>query len=588
MSGVATVRHHAGDTLQQTRLLSTRSALSHELYIRWAARGAPRHSVETEGDEKQPAWLLALHHRSTATAERRAPASLAALSTVASFLALNDASAASITSHGAMVVWSALRPALPLERASASSPAPRRDRRLLEAMLCYMRAVLMDVQRKWLGVLPPIDRAGAQQLRAQLCESTNNGTMPSFDVGDGALSGYIHGNFRARAVNIVLLLVHEPLAAPMLLRAFGRRSSAREAPLRVVDVGGGPGFSPLGLQALAEYLGCGGAVHGISAEYEAAWAPSTAAAEPIVRARAARATHRFCCCDLLDDARASARAERPAAEASVEREALTELVRSAASIVIFSFVVVENAVALRALEWRPVAAVCRALRRGGLLVFCDSTHRLWAEVLLVALQHGDFDVSIPCVRSRYSLVLRKRLAPSHSGSAAAAAGALDETNEAEGASGELSAVQWREVQRQMALLGAFAATYVTVTGAHVGVVAAVPSETASLERARAPPAPRARGKGRGKGRRKGQGKARVGLVAAASDRFDALSAAAAGALLGPLRLALGGRAAALSARQLWTLALFTAHRDDHARRLERQERERASPQASEVEVVHVY
>ena len=603
MSGVATVRHHAGNNLLQTRLLSTRSALSHELYIRWAARDALGQPAATDVDVKQPAWLLELHHRSTASAELRAPASLAALSTVASFLETADANAAGMTSHGAMIVWSALRPALPLARASASTPAPRRDRRLLEAMLCYMRAVLTEMQNKWLGVLPPIDRTGAQQLRAQLCESTNNGTMPSFDVGDGALSGYIHGNFRARAVNIVLLLVHEPLAAPMLLRAFSERSSAQEAPLRVVDVGGGPGFSPLGLQALAEYFGYGGAVQGISAEYERAWSKSSLAVEPIVRARAARASHRFCCCDLLDDARGRASSRDSAAEAGVEagveagagREALTALVRDDASIVIFSFVVVENAVALRALEWRPIAAVCRVLRCGALLVFCDSTHRLWAEVLLVALQNGDFDVAIPCIRSRYSLVLRKRSAcPSlgelradRAAAAAAAAAALDSTIEEEEVAGdagtrccELSTVKWREVQRQMGLLGAFAAMH--VTGAHVDSVAPEPPPV-SLSSSPQPAlsAPKARGKGRSKGRRKGQGKGkvRVGLVAAASDRFDALSAAAADALFAPLRLTLGGRAAALSARQLWTLALFTAHHGDHARRLERQERERASLQA---------
>ena len=573
-----TVRYKIGHTLQETRLNSTRSFVAHELYRRWAcaerpasdvaetrrSRSAKAKSPSASGadDPGQPAWRIELHQRSSARAAATASAALASLRHIATFLAPKDAAAVATTSHGAAVLWSALRPSFPLASPERKTNPNRGERRLMQAIMGYMRLVLNELQREWLLTLAPIDRAGAKQLRAQLCESTNNGTMPSFAVGDGALSGYIHGNFRARAMNIVLLLVHEPLAAPMLTAAFCdiEAASLRGAPpppLRVVDVGGGPGFSPLGLHALALFLGGRGAVEGISAEYEAEWATSTEKLEPLLRRTTPRAAHRFCRCDLLEVGKEKEKEkekETGEGEGVVDcrPDSLVRLVAEGTDMVIFSFVVVENARALRVLKWGPIIAVCSALKPGALAVFCDSTHRLWAEIILVSLQGAELDVAIPNFHSRYSLVLRKTAT----------------TTQLEDEVDRSRDEQWDEVQRQLGVLLTFArecvATRVEATAAaseagddaDAGVAAAAATQkTRSKREAR---------------------RQRAGGVPEASARFDAISAAGEmDAMIAPLRAKLRGRAAErLSARQLWTLALFTTHADDHRLRLQR-ERERS-------------
>jgi hypothetical protein len=85
---------------------------------------------------------------------------------------------------------------------------------------------------------------------------------------------------------------------------------------------------------------------------------------------------------------------------------------AAADVCVVSYVVAENAVALRAAEYVFFRDLFRAAKKGALFLFAETTHRLWPEILQCALDEleGPVPISLPTDlpgRSGSTMILQK-------------------------------------------------------------------------------------------------------------------------------------------------------------------------------------
>ncbi len=194
-----------------------------------------------------------------------------------------------------------------------------------------------------------------------------------------------------------------PLLAGLFLSPY-RASGA--APLRVVAVGGGPGFESIGLVALAVHLRADVAVECLSIDNEAGWEELLA----VVVGATCDAAGNPCCAHVPPGAMScDARVQRqPGPEpepepkpesqpsklsqghrvAFVESDCLTgqagaQLLAAAPDIDLFTFnyVLVENAKALRDDGFAYLRSVFGAAKVGSVFVFMDASYHLWAEVV---------------------------------------------------------------------------------------------------------------------------------------------------------------------------------------------------------------
>ena len=415
------LRFPNGCSLRDAQRLCISSALMHELYSRRGYELGWAKAVACDGAAAVLSLAIVLRNR----------------------LAPRDVAALACASKALRVVVAALGPALPVGLGSVAAPPPKRDARLREGLLCHVRQQVAELQRGLLAALPTIDKAAARELRKALCASTSTGVMPSFACGAGALSGYIQDNLKPRVLNTALILAHEHLAASVVQCFLNHRDQkGGGGELRVADIGGGPGFSAVAVHALARFcVSEGGAsgddgdqeridglgswaplrVEACSFDCEPSWAESTATLDALLNSpgtggggrsgEVVQTRLRFRACDLLE----------PLSDTDAAW-------LGGCDVLFFSFVLVENAMALRQRQWEPIRTLfslpppppsesvsdcfSAGAQKSGcvLFIFTDSTHRLWAELVLVALQScADFELSLPmAAQRRFAVVLYKK------------------------------------------------------------------------------------------------------------------------------------------------------------------------------------
>jgi len=262
--------------------------------------------------------------------------------------------------------------------------------------------------------LSPIDMDAGESLHMALKRVCTHGVMPDFSDG-GALAHYAVENIvqRAQKTTAALLLDElRPLLSSLLL-------SPTRPTIRVVAVGGGPGFEAVGLAALAEYLRTTVDLECWSMDIEAGWEPVLGA----VVAGTCDAAGKPCCAvvsaeSLLEGAEPGPEPEpetEPEPEPEPEPELETEpgavaavtthpqlrhriafvasdcltghagpdLLRAAPSMDLFTFnyCMVENAKALRADRFGYLRKVFGAAQVGAVFIFMDAAYHLWREVV---------------------------------------------------------------------------------------------------------------------------------------------------------------------------------------------------------------
>lgn len=251
------------------------------------------------------------------------------------------------------------------------------------------------------------DDPATKALEVALGDAATWGTMPSF-ADEDARAGYarLHLTPRAQKVADAFYCTEDAWLRLAVARALLYRETCS-----VLSLGGGPGgdfaaFATLADYASGEYLDNVPAptryqrpsakVHCDVVDYEAGWASCVAALASAVPGGHSVAFH-------TGDITVPLAAEANAAVA--ERAA-------AADVCVVSYVVAENAVALRAAEYVFFRDLFRAAKKGALFLFAETTHRLWPEILQCALDEleGPVPISLPTDlpgRSGSTMILQK-------------------------------------------------------------------------------------------------------------------------------------------------------------------------------------
>eukprot|EP01043_Picozoa_sp_COSAG02_P045604 COSAG02_NODE_4188_length_5646_cov_5.157202_7_plen_378_part_00 len=254
--------------------------------------------------------------------------------------------------------------------------------------------------------LAPIDLHAGETLHMALKHVCTGGVMPDFS-DSGALAHYAVENLTQRAQKTTAALLLDevrPLLRSLLLSPTRRT-------LRVVAVGGGPGFEAVGLAVLAEFLRVSVEIECLSMDIEPGWGPVLGAVVGGTRDLGGNP-----CCEVVQpeslqvgDTMPEPRA-RPGLESEPEPEqehqgsrltprhrvafvasdcltgrAGPELLQAAPTMDLFTFnyCMVENAKALRANSYSYLRKVFAAAATGAVFIFMDAAYHLWQEVVEV-------------------------------------------------------------------------------------------------------------------------------------------------------------------------------------------------------------
>lgn len=271
----------------------------------------------------------------------------------------------------------------------------------------WSESALDVIRSDLLSSLPnPVDEEALQDLSFRLGEAADQGVMPSFS-NTGALAGYAVNYFcRAQLLADLLFEQNEPqfLVLAMNNMLLHTRSTLR-TPYRIVSLGGGPGFDFVGLALMCSFS----AQHRqlpsatISAkilDYEQGWSPFVdSMSQSVDNVLGGQHSCSFDGCDItlpLSDASNAACAK--------------EL--SNCDLWVCSYCVAENALRLRENDFVFFRNLFRESKEGALFVFTETTHRLWSEMVDVALATTDFEVAFPRRNGRgkkgRQLILKKK------------------------------------------------------------------------------------------------------------------------------------------------------------------------------------
>eukprot|EP00536_Pseudo-nitzschia_multiseries_P015390 jgi/Psemu1/291982/fgenesh1_pg.875_\ len=263
--------------------------------------------------------------------------------------------------------------------------------------------------------------------------------MPPF-TDPRALRGYTLGHFgRARLVSELASQSEPEWLADAVSGAFAGADDHDHDPaidddiddhqLRVASLGGGCGYDFVALAALSAFLG-GPRIAATVYEYEPAWREVVADVESVLadvlRATATAAPHQTT--TAVTTAAASHRCgfERCDIASPLDAACNETLASDVGSTRVFScsYVVAENAVALRSQNFGFFRQLFAEAPEGSLFFFAETTHRLWPELIEVARSTKGHDsssssssmrVSIPhirCGKSGWQLALLKDSAAS--------------------------------------------------------------------------------------------------------------------------------------------------------------------------------
>jgi hypothetical protein len=262
----------------------------------------------------------------------------------------------------------------------------------------------------------PVDQAALSDLSRSLGTAADLGIMPSFQ-NKGALAGYATEYFcRAQLLADLLLEQNEPKFLVQALDDLLSESTNTDAtPCRLVSLGGGPGFDFCALALMTTFHQQSSSrtstsqslatspIHPVSAtvlDYEHGWGSLVyAMASSVDAVLGGSHSCEFGGCDItlpLSD---------PVNEACASLVLTTDLWAC-------SYVIAENAVKLREGKYDFFRDVFCQAKQGALFVFTETTHRIWPELVSVAMETADFDVVFPRRNGRgksgRQFILRKR------------------------------------------------------------------------------------------------------------------------------------------------------------------------------------
>ncbi|EOD04818.1 hypothetical protein EMIHUDRAFT_220567 [Emiliania huxleyi CCMP1516] len=308
--------------------------------------------------------------------------------------------------------------------ASALRPRPRPH---MQAWLwglwrvAEIKLLLTELQHE----LPAVDEAATAKLLRDLSTAAQCGTMPDFGHG-GARSGYTLAHLGNRASKVAgLFQLDEP---PWLRAALVQGATHGMSGGEVLSVAGGPGFDLVALALVRGFEGllpADGRLAVRVLDFEGRWHEQAAAVERALRRRMPfPLACSFGCCDITQSLK------HPANSALCGALSSTRLL-------IASYCVAENALALRSGEFVFFEELARSAEEGTVLVVLETTHRQFPAIVAAAQRGaGKAALQLACPRvasnNGYSLCLVKQAVATRPGHAGweADAGAADEEAQA--------------------------------------------------------------------------------------------------------------------------------------------------------------
>ena len=227
-----------------------------------------------------------------------------------------------------------------------------------------------------------------KRLNRNLTHGANSGVLIDFSEEDGR-AAYTHTKMysRGRLTSNILLMNHPVLqwVADQLL--------LRHTVCHAASIGGGPGFDLLSLAFLKEYFGLSCRVRVDVYDIEAAWQHTVDAMGSSLHHCAESS---FSTCDIRQLVTAP------------ENQTLAATLDSV-NLFLFNFVCVENATAMRELEFPFLRGIFSSARAGSIIILTDSADWLWPDIIELAGRRFLAFV-VACQRStpKHALVLVKQ------------------------------------------------------------------------------------------------------------------------------------------------------------------------------------
>ena len=248
-----------------------------------------------------------------------------------------------------------------------------------------LRFVLDDVKER-LELPYDVDLDAAALLETQLGIGATAGTQPDF-TQPGALAGYTLTHIRSRPRRLAALLFHPqigkftprdawPWLAPALERILHNPDSNH---IGLLSLGGGPGYDYVGIKALCAITNPCLAVTGHILDYEPAWSPLVDAVAQAVGS----APHLVTKDDVVIPGTCDITLPL---DAEPNVPVLSALDTSALSLVVASFVVEENRLALRQSDYVFFRQLLQALSEQDsqvLFVITETTERQWPDFVRI-------------------------------------------------------------------------------------------------------------------------------------------------------------------------------------------------------------
>jgi len=247
----------------------------------------------------------------------------------------------------------------------------------------YYESRFTNIKSQWLSNLPGLDKLQAKLLKQALCRTTSEECIVDF-ADAGARSGYIAKRAHRRCSYLADILL-TPEAALLRSQLFARAS------LRILNIGGGPGFDAVGLQLLSDFLGAQVNFTHAVLDIEAGWDHAVQMLNGSLQtvSAVARTKMSFSVGDLrwLD-------------------MQLCEDPRHV-DVFILAYVCVENAESLRATGFAPLRRLFAVAAAGSVFAFLDSSDRLWPSILTVARDAGVFEATFVCTCGKVRMLLQR-------------------------------------------------------------------------------------------------------------------------------------------------------------------------------------
>jgi hypothetical protein len=249
----------------------------------------------------------------------------------------------------------------------------------------YLGSILAQVDTK----LPPSNNAESSALSEALGNAARHGEMPYGFGLPGACAGYTRKKLLSRCGRVADALFNASVRdkcdwlTESLKQFFLHQDNGRTV-CEVISIGGGPAFDLVAIAMLSDYLynhqrvkevPSVTPVHGTVLDYELGWSDfATTVASSLENISPVHKLLLFGKCDITQSLNEDSNIH------------LKQVIESSSlpQIYVASYVVAENASALRETEYIFFQELFEQAPPGSLFIFCETTHRLWPDILRVA------------------------------------------------------------------------------------------------------------------------------------------------------------------------------------------------------------